>query len=164
VIEAIPKIAKILARHREPARSRKEALKYLVHFVADIHQPFHMGYASDRGGNRVSLRYRDRKTNLHALWDQGLVYRLGKSLVQYAQQLKCRRPVNIPLKKLRDAVIKWGQESREIVVNSVYKFDPKRGLSPNYIARSRRILNRRMCRAGSRLVGILNQIFTVNRR
>ncbi len=164
VTEVIPKMAQTLANRREPIKSRREALKYLVHFVGDIHQPLHLGYANDRGGNRVSLRYRGRNTNLHALWDQGLIQRGRKSLVQYARRLNCRKSVNIPLKNLRDEVIQWGLESRKIVLNSVYNFDQRSGISPNYIAKSRRILNRRMCKAGNRLAGILNQIFASNRR
>ncbi len=164
VTEVIPKMAHTLGNPREPLKSRREALKYLVHFVADIHQPLHLGYASDRGGNRISLRYRGRNTNLHALWDQGLIERGGKSLVQYARQLNCRRFANIRLENLREEVIRWGLESRQIVLNSVYNFNKGSGLSRNYIGRSRIILNRRMCKAGARLAGILNQIFASDRR
>jgi nuclease S1 len=159
VTEIIPKMAQTLAKPRASLKDRKEALKYLAHFVGDIHQPLHLGYASDRGGNRISLRYRGRNTNLHALWDQGLIQRGGKSLVQYARRLNCRRTVSIRLKNLREEVIRWGLESRKIVLNSVYNFNAKSGLSPNYITRSRVILNRRMCKAGTRLAGILNQVF-----
>ncbi len=164
VTEIIPKMAKTLARFREPLKSRREALKYLVHFVGDIHQPLHLGYASDRGGNRISLRYRGRNTNLHALWDQGLIERNGKSLVQYARQLNCQRFASVNLENLREEVIRWGLESRKIVLNSVYKFKEGPRLSRNYITRSRIILNRRMCKAGARLAGILNSIFAANRR
>jgi nuclease S1 len=159
VTEIIPEMAQTLAKPRASLKDRREALKYLAHFVGDIHQPLHLGYASDRGGNRISLRYRGRNTNLHALWDQGLIQRGRKSLVQYARRLNCRRTVSIRLKNLREEVIRWGLESRKIVLNSVYNFNEKSGLSPNYIARSRVILNRRMCKAGTRLAGILNQVF-----
>lgn len=159
VTEIIPKMAQTLARPRASLKDRREALKYLSHFVGDIHQPLHLGYASDRGGNRISLRYRGKNTNLHALWDQGLIQRGRKSLVQYARRLNCRRVVSIRLKNLREEVIRWGLESRKIVLNSVYNFNVKSGLSPNYITRSRVILNRRMCKAGTRLAGILNQVF-----
>jgi len=164
VTEVIPNMAQVLAKPRAFLKERREALKYLAHFVGDIHQPLHLGYASDRGGNRISLRYRGRKTNLHALWDQGLIQRDGKSLVQYARRLNCNRTAAIRLKNLREEVIRWGLESRKIVLKSVYNFDVKSGLSPNYITRSRVIINRRMCKAGTRLAGILNQIFASDRR
>ena len=49
------------------------ALKYLVHLVADVHQPLHAGYGEDRGGNSYQLQAFMRGTNLYALWDSGLI-------------------------------------------------------------------------------------------
>ena len=52
---------------------RLRALKYLVHLVADVHQPLHAGYGEDRGGNSYQLQAFMRGTNLHAFWDSGLI-------------------------------------------------------------------------------------------
>jgi hypothetical protein len=52
---------------------RAEALKFLAHFVGDLHQPLHVGFAEDRGGNEISLTFLGRRTNMHALWDWGLL-------------------------------------------------------------------------------------------
>lgn len=49
------------------------ALKFLVHFVGDVHQPLHVGQTSDRGGNSISVSLNGHRTNLHALWDTDLV-------------------------------------------------------------------------------------------
>jgi hypothetical protein len=52
-----------------------EALKFLVHFVGDIHQPLHVGFTTDKGGNTYSgsfLQYSDK--NLHAIWDEYIIY------------------------------------------------------------------------------------------
>ena len=49
------------------------ALKYLVHLVADVHQPLHADYGEDRGGNSYQLQAFMRGTNLYALWDSGLI-------------------------------------------------------------------------------------------
>ena len=57
-------------------QKRLTALKYVVHFVADIHQPLHAGYAEDRGGNQYQLQAFMRGSNLHALWDVGLIKHL----------------------------------------------------------------------------------------
>ena len=43
------------------------ALKYLVHFVGDVHQPLHAGYQDDKGCNTYQLQVLMRGTNLHAL-------------------------------------------------------------------------------------------------
>ena len=57
-----------------PGEERLVALKYVVHLVADVHQPLHGGFADDRGGNgfQISWKSLERGSNLHALWDSGL--------------------------------------------------------------------------------------------
>ncbi|CUA76451.1 Endonuclease 3 [Rhizoctonia solani] len=49
-----------------------EALRFLVHFLGDLHQPFHLA-GLYLGGNNVKVRWNDRVTNLHAVWDESLV-------------------------------------------------------------------------------------------
>ncbi|KAF9480931.1 phospholipase C/P1 nuclease [Pholiota conissans] len=49
-----------------------EALKFLIHFVGDMHQPLHLT-GRDRGGNSVKVRFGQRTTNLHSLWDGYLI-------------------------------------------------------------------------------------------
>ncbi|EER20698.1 Nuclease PA3, putative [Perkinsus marinus ATCC 50983] len=60
-----------------PLEQRQEALKFIVHFVGDAHQPLHAGNPKDRGGNKidVSLGFaRHQHTNLHSTWDSALLY------------------------------------------------------------------------------------------
>ena len=56
---------------------RSEAIKMLVHLVADIHQPLHLGFAIDKGGNRISLTFPEDHS-LHEVWDSHLMSRLKK--------------------------------------------------------------------------------------
>ncbi|MDF0528711.1 S1/P1 nuclease [Tsukamurella sp. 8F] len=73
VIDAIKNQTAILADHSRSESERSDALKYVVHFVGDIEQPLHAGYAKDRGGNSIPVTYQGKTTNLHALWDSGLL-------------------------------------------------------------------------------------------
>jgi hypothetical protein len=67
-----------------------EALKFLVHFMGDIFQPFHVGYALDIGGNNIHLSYSfddacshthsKAETNLHAIWDSAIIEQRVKEL------------------------------------------------------------------------------------
>ncbi|XP_059064369.1 endonuclease 2-like [Cryptomeria japonica] len=50
-----------------------EALLFLSHFMGDIHQPLHVGFTSDRGGNSIKLYWYRRKSNLHHIWDSGII-------------------------------------------------------------------------------------------
>jgi hypothetical protein len=85
VIGAIEAQRKILADRSQPLEARRDALKFIVHFVGDVHQPMHANDKDDAGGNKfqVSLRtdlqpeayarknYVDgvMGTNLHSVWD-----------------------------------------------------------------------------------------------
>eukprot|EP00475_Leptophrys_vorax_P003639 TRINITY_DN1213_c0_g1_i1.p2 TRINITY_DN1213_c0_g1~~TRINITY_DN1213_c0_g1_i1.p2 ORF type:complete len:289 (-),score=102.57 TRINITY_DN1213_c0_g1_i1:1184-2050(-) len=52
-----------------------EALKFLSHFGGDIHQPLHVSFASDKGGNtEVGTFMTYNNKNLHAVWDEYIIY------------------------------------------------------------------------------------------
>lgn len=50
-----------------------EALLFLSHFMGDIHQPLHVGFTSDEGGNTIHLRWFRRKSSLHHVWDVEII-------------------------------------------------------------------------------------------
>lgn len=56
-----------------PDADRVQALKFVVHLVADLHQPLHAGFAEDKGGNDFQVRWDGKGSNLHAVWDSGLI-------------------------------------------------------------------------------------------
>jgi hypothetical protein len=65
-----------------------EALKFLVHFVGDIHQPLHVSFADDRGGNNIKVRFFNRSSNLHKVWDSGIIGRANLSDAEFAAELE----------------------------------------------------------------------------
>ncbi|KAJ6771991.1 ENDONUCLEASE 2 [Salix koriyanagi] len=50
-----------------------EALLFLSHFMGDIHQPLHVGFASDKGGNTIDVHWYRRKEVLHHIWDADII-------------------------------------------------------------------------------------------
>ncbi|KAJ0038637.1 hypothetical protein Pint_21973 [Pistacia integerrima] len=50
-----------------------EALLFLSHFMGDIHQPLHVGFTSDRGGNTIDVHWYTRKQVLHHVWDSNII-------------------------------------------------------------------------------------------
>jgi S1/P1 Nuclease len=73
IIPKIGQFERVLADQEAPSRQRLEALKYLVHFIGDVHQPLHASDNHDRGGNDVPVTFMGRQTNLHAVWDTGII-------------------------------------------------------------------------------------------
>ena len=73
VVGALEAQARILADPARSADERRQALKFVVHLVGDAHQPLHAGYGHDRGGNRYQVNLHGKGSNLHQLWDSGLL-------------------------------------------------------------------------------------------
>jgi hypothetical protein len=72
VVAAIDRQLKVLGG-KGPDEERLKALRYVTHFIADLHQPLHAGFGDDRGGNLYQVQAYGRGTNLHAVWDTLLV-------------------------------------------------------------------------------------------
>jgi S1/P1 Nuclease/Phage integrase family len=79
-VEAIARFKGVLADCSKSREDRIEALKFVVHFVGDIHQPLHATNRTDsytgkddQGGNLVNVTFFGADTNLHAVWDTGLI-------------------------------------------------------------------------------------------
>jgi hypothetical protein len=113
---------------------RADALRFLVHFVADLHQPLHVADNGDRGGNCVAVSwFGDRprwaasklEPNLHSVWDGRLVRRLleRERLTPYhwSKRLRDRHADRIPA--WRDApadVDAWAREAHRVGVEIAY--------------------------------------------
>ena len=73
MVAVIQRQEQILRDRSRPALQRAEALKFLIHFIADIHQPLHAADAADRGGNAREIVPVGGSRNLHAAWDGGII-------------------------------------------------------------------------------------------
>ena len=76
-------ITEAIARHIRTALSRTaaksvrgDAFKYIIHYMADIHQPLHVALERDQGGNLLSPANPFKGSNLHRVWDEEL-YKLS---------------------------------------------------------------------------------------
>ena len=77
VVAQIDDDLRILSNRHAPDAARAEALRFLIHFVADVHQPLHAEDNDDKGGNQVHVRLGRERANLHKLWDVDVVEPLG---------------------------------------------------------------------------------------
>jgi len=90
----IKKYPLVLTDKKAPREAKMIAFRYLIHVIGDLHQPLHVGNEFDRGGNmcRVSWRQdeqnRPNATNLHSLWDTGLVNFVMQKYKRLAPQVK----------------------------------------------------------------------------
>lgn len=152
VIEAIRRQRDVLADRGRPDAERLRALKFLVHFVGDVHQPLHAGYARDLGGKTFQLRYDGRGSNLHALWDSGVIAGIGAQRL-----LDDLRRLPLPADAGRDAgdPAAWAQASCRIVRSDGF-YPPGAKLKPAYVALWRPVAETQLRIAGHRLAVLLN--------
>lgn len=165
VTAKIPHFAAILADRDAPSGARREALMFLVHFVADVHQPMHLGNPGDRGGNRIAVQWQGKETNLHAVWDHHLISRRPQSLVQYAAALNRAVSPGQALAWREGDVLQWTLESRTLALRDAYPltFDGRGELSPRYLEQGRQVVERRLTQAGVRLADLLNRLLKTER-
>ena len=161
VTEKIKEYEGILIDPESSRKAKREAFKFLVHLVADVHQPMHLGNERDRGGNTITVYFENKRTNLHRVWDHDLIFLNGKSQLQFARHIN--RSITARNKKqwLGGTVDDWSNESRALVLDFGYvlQFSSRRELSLEYIREGRAIVDERLQRAGIRLAEMLNRLF-----
>jgi S1/P1 Nuclease len=137
-----------------------EALKFIVHFIGDLHQPMHVSREEDKGGNTIQVNYAGVGTNLHALWDSKLLDHLGLDDQQLASTCDHAGVSQIAAWQ-NDPLIKWIWESYQISSKLYAEIDAMNGRSidDSYYQAHIQIVEQRIEMAGVRLAGVLNRIF-----
>lgn len=169
VIAAIEYQAGILKDDSLPPQKRVEALKYLVHFAGDIHQPLHCATGKDYGGNTVAVTWRGEETNLHHVWDAYLFGAEGGDIYFWAKYLQRDIDSGRRAAIMRGTPYDWAVESHGIARDFCYPRLKKEQftfiktslpeLSSGYARAARPIVRRRILQAGLRLASLLNSIF-----
>lgn len=164
VVAAIERFTAVLRDNATPARERFEALKFIVHFVADVHQPLPTSDDGDKGGNAIHVTFMGRSTNLHAVWDWGILapavagdergyaLRLTRSITPaQAEQWRRGSPTD------------WANESYGIARRLIYGEWPHApgALPADYEAEALPVVNVQLERVGVRLAAVLNAALTV---
>lgn len=149
--------AELIAGGLSP-KEESEKLKMLVHMVEDIHQPLHVGTGEDRGGNDVKIEFFGRPTNLHALWDSGMIERQGMSYSEIGDELYRRITPELQ-EQYRSATMEdWLKEAVSLRP-AVYDLPEDRRLSYLYMYQHYHIAEERMIAASVRLAQILEEIY-----
>jgi hypothetical protein len=163
VLSAIHRFEAELADSSLPTAQRRQAFLFLAHFIADVHQPLHVGKRRDRGGNKVDVQVNDKLSTLHQYWDTGVLDSMQASPKDYAAEI-ARRYDRTAWQWQAFAPELWAIESQAFRPE-VYDFgDQNRGqgrviLDEAYQARAQQITEFRLAQAGFRLAGALNRIW-----
>jgi len=157
VIWAINKFIDELKSGTLSPNEQQFALKSLVHLIGDIHQPLHVGNGKDIGGNDVKLKYFWKSSNLHRVWDSGIID--GQQLSYTEWVSKINHPTESQVEIWQAASINdWVMESMAMR-SSVYEIGEEKNINYRYNYDHIAEVEKRLLQAGIRLAGVLNEIY-----
>ena len=170
VVNALARSRNTLADCTKPVAERAMALKFVVHFVGDIHQPLHdtTGInpdtaADDLGGNFILVTFMDKdnkpqNSNLHKVWDTDLIMRKVYDWGDYVRWLEINWLPGKDVAALQagDAV-DWAQDAHKAAQIVVYNFRPDHVIDEEYYKDAIPVVDRQLALAGLRLARVLNE-------
>lgn len=160
--DAYTKIRYLIGRLKRHDISRPEKLldlRMLIHIVEDVHQPMHVAHADDQGGNGFKVSWFGKPTNLHSVWDSELIDYQQLSYTEYARALDHPTPDEVD-KWQEEPASMWLFESNQISEVLYTDIQQNDNLTYKYNFNHISTLNRQLLKAGIRLAGVLNEIFS----
>ena len=160
VVTAIEGIIAELKSGKLSSEQEAVRLRMLIHLVGDIHAPMHAGHLSDRGGNNVMVKFFDKETKLHSLWDTALVEAAHKwGYTEWEQQLNRYCSAEEKAELAKGTPKDWLNESHAIATE-IYKVSPEKSkLSYDYITYYAPVIEKQLLAGGLRLAKILNELY-----
>lgn len=143
------------------------SIKFLIHFVGDIHQPLHCGFSSDIGGNAIKVFVDGTETNLHSVWDTVLINKrisedFDNNTQDWINYLIKSSGISVP----QNSSIEWGNESVEYACSNAYVHSDGKtliksgdNLEDSYYKINIPIIEHRLISAGKRLANTLNSVY-----
>lgn len=170
---AIAHYGRQLADRTVASRTRADALKFLAHFIGDVHQPLHVGRAADRGGNEIPVDFlgdhgscrRGKERDLHEVWDRTILERAGDRWPEAAQRLAAEiSPAQAEAWSSTD-ILAWANESYRLCESFVYELPRSvrhcgqrryAVIDERYSRKALRLSRERLQQAGVRLAHVID--------
>lgn len=169
VVDKLLQFSRELSDPATPAAERILALKFVMHFVGDLHQPLHAADHHDHGGNAITVRPAAAQTriDLHRYWDSYLVRRVGTTLAKASTQVDKHITPARATAWAQGTVDDWALESHALARAAAYDLagqqpldEPADGtgrvLDEAYEARGRAAVREALGKAAVRLAHLLN--------
>jgi hypothetical protein len=158
VVGGLEKYVAILGDRHKSNAERAEALKFVVHFVGDVHQPLHAGNRDDKGGNDYQVQFDGKGSNLHKVWDSSMLYTRDLQWAPYADRLAAEGPVALPKPRapFDNPYAQWAEESCSIVAAPGF-YPASHVVDDAYVAKYLPVADLRLRLAGKRLADLLNK-------
>ena len=143
---------------------KAEALKFVAHFVGDLHQPLHAGRPEDLGGNTVLVDFFGQRRpngdslNLHGVWDFEILQRAGYVWPATAVTLSGTITPALAARWRELDPLVWANESYRLAESVVYRLPSAKRIREAYYRRALEASRVRLQQAGVRLAELLNRL------
>jgi hypothetical protein len=159
IINELARAQATLKDSSQPKAKRAEALKFVVHFVGDLHQPLHCSDNHDRGGNEVKVSFLGKQSNLHRVWDSDIITDANLPPVEYAAQLDSWLDAQDTAALEAGTTVDWALASHKLAHDDAYNIPSDGQIDSSYISANLPVIDQQLATAGLRLAMILNAIF-----
>ncbi len=155
-VQALEVHTAILADRTQNDATRRQALKFVVHLVGDLHQPLHAGRGEDRGGNDYQVNWRGKGGNMHSLWDSGMLNSRRLDEERWLERLRALPPAAAsPLPE--DAPRLWAEQSCRIAAAPGF-YPPEHAIGDAYVEQHLPTAEQQLRLGGERLAATLNAV------
>jgi hypothetical protein len=158
----IGKTDQFIAVLKDPKADRAakaEALKYVIHFIGDMHQPLHDEDDADKGGNDRRVIFDGHSDNLHWVWDTGLLNRISRNPDALAAELESQITPQDREEWIRGSIEDWVLEGHRLAQRVAYG-DLGNGnpgiITASYEHEADPVIATQLEKAGVRLAYLLN--------
>jgi len=155
-VTALEMFSKQLKSKEASLEEKQIALKFIVHIIGDLHQPFHSGTNKDRGGNDIKVIFFGQETNIHRVWDEHLIDNQKLSYSEWTYRLN--RKIS------KENVKQWSQIDPRVWIAESQKlrlglYPEKEKLFFDYQYKAIPIIRKRLQIGGIRLAAYLNKLY-----
>jgi hypothetical protein len=158
IITGIDKCIEVLKSDTSSTEDKQFFLKMLVHFIGDLHQPLHIGRAEDKGGNDIQVRWFNKGTNLHRVWDEDMISEWKMSYVELANTSEKLSKAQINAIQ-NGSVLDWMRDTRKLTKSTYESVEVGEKLRYRYSYDHFPTVRKQIQKGGLRLAKLLNDIF-----
>lgn len=143
---------------------KENALKFVIHFVGDIHQPLHTGRIEDNSGNKIPIKWLGLDTNLHSVWDSQMIYLAYKNQFTDLTTDQSQAYADALLKKYKDfkptpdLFVRYDDWMHESMVPRTDAYNFKDENEQEYTNRFIDIVDKRVFLAGLRIAFMMKRL------
>ncbi len=158
LVAAIDRLQRVLAERKSSEADKLDALRFLVHLVADAHQPLHCAERDgDAGGSKLKVQFFGASLSLHNVWDFALLDRAGFDWGEHERRASEWLKTQDTKKLSAGQPLDWIMEAHKLAASVAYDLPADLVLGASYQERALPIVHQQLAKAGVRLAAILSR-------